>query len=107
MAAIADSKLPSQTDLVHVTGVDRSTLADIVRRLVQRGYVHRKRTKHDARAYQLTLTERGRIEFETAAAAALATDAELLSPLTPQERDAFLAMLPKIAGLNMAVAAEA
>ena len=38
----------SQTDIVRITGIDRSTLADIVRRLVQRGYLQRKRTRTDA-----------------------------------------------------------
>ncbi|MEZ5853842.1 MAG: helix-turn-helix domain-containing protein [Hyphomicrobiaceae bacterium] len=37
MAAIAGTSRASQTDLVMITGVDRSTLADIVKRLVQRG----------------------------------------------------------------------
>ena len=34
----------SQTDIVVATGVDRSTVADMVRRLLKRGLVSRKRT---------------------------------------------------------------
>lgn len=61
MMAIADTKeAPSQTDLVETTGIDRSTLADIVRRLAKRGYIARKRRKDDARAYQVYLTNEGR-----------------------------------------------
>ena len=96
MAAIADSKLPSQTDLVALTGIDRSTLADIVRRLVDRGLVHRKRTKHDARAYQLALTEKGQMELGSAVNAARDTDEALLSALSAQEREMFLTALSKI-----------
>lgn len=96
MAAIADSKLPSQTDLVALTGIDRSTLADIVRRLVDRGLVHRKRTKHDARAYQLALTEKGQVELGSAVNAARDTDEALLSALSAQEREMFLTALSKI-----------
>lgn len=96
MAAIAGAKLPSQTDLVAITGIDRSTLADIARRLVQRGLVHRKRTKHDARAYQLVLTETGRAKLDLAVGAARATDDTLLSPLSAEEREMFLSTLEKI-----------
>jgi DNA-binding MarR family transcriptional regulator len=37
LATVAACKEPSQTRLVEKTGIDRSTLADIVRRLVERG----------------------------------------------------------------------
>jgi DNA-binding MarR family transcriptional regulator len=50
----------SQTDVVELTGVDRSTLADIIKRLVKRGYIARVDNKADARAYQLRLTAEGR-----------------------------------------------
>jgi len=40
---------PSQTALCEISGIDRSTLADIVRRLVARGLLSRRRTRQDAR----------------------------------------------------------
>jgi len=96
MAAISRNKLPSQTDLVGMTGVDRSTLADIVRRLVQRRLVHRRRAKNDARAYQLSLTARGEEELQQASAAASETDETLLSMLSAKERETFLDALDKV-----------
>ena len=39
--------------------VDRSTLADIVRELVEKGLLQRQRTKQDARAYAVKLTREG------------------------------------------------
>jgi DNA-binding MarR family transcriptional regulator len=60
LRAIRDAKsTPSQTDLVGKTGMDRSTLADITRRMLKAGFVARKRTKEDARAYAVTLTSEG------------------------------------------------
>jgi DNA-binding MarR family transcriptional regulator len=50
----------SQTALVESTNVDRSTLADLVRRLAKRKYLERRRTKEDARAYAVKLTEDGK-----------------------------------------------
>ena len=49
----------SQTGIVARTGIDRSTLADIVRRLSRKGLLQRRRTKEDARAYAVKLTEEG------------------------------------------------
>ncbi|HRN83779.1 MAG TPA: helix-turn-helix domain-containing protein, partial [Hyphomicrobium sp.] len=59
MTAIANSEEPSQTTLVERTGIDRSTMADIVRRLTARGLVQRRRTRRDARRYAVRLTDKG------------------------------------------------
>ncbi len=50
LARVAGNEGLSQTDIVNLTGIDRSTLADIVRRLVKKGLLQRRRTKQDARA---------------------------------------------------------
>src|SRR5262245_33071166 len=60
LAAVAREEGLSQTDLVTRTGIDRSTLADIIRRLVQKGWIQRRRTSADARVYAIRLTEEGR-----------------------------------------------
>ena len=43
----------NQTDLVERTGVDRSTLADIIRRMLTKGLLKRRRMTHDARAFRV------------------------------------------------------
>lgn len=58
--AIANADSPSQTDLTHITGIDRSTLADMTRRLVAKGVIKRRRTRDDARAYAVSLTDDGK-----------------------------------------------
>ena len=50
----------SQTDIMDSTGIDRSTVAEVVRRLLKRGLLKRRRTKEDARAYAVKLTIEGR-----------------------------------------------
>lgn len=60
LEAIQEQEHPSQSDIVSVTGIDRSTMADIVRRLVRKGFVTRKKTKADARRYALALTTTGK-----------------------------------------------
>ncbi len=96
MAAIADSEEPSQTTLVERTGIDRSTMADIVRRLTSRGLVQRRRTRRDARRYAVRLTDKGEGALRMAEPAARTTDEKILSALPPTQRDAFLRSLSRI-----------
>ena len=86
----------SQTGLVEATGIDRSTLADIVRRLVERGLLTRKRTKQDARMYAVRLSAAGRSAVESAAPAASATNEALLAALPQGQRAAFVSALQRI-----------
>ena len=50
----------SQTELVKLTGIDRSTLADLVARLLAQGYLQRKRTKDDGRTNSIRITTVGK-----------------------------------------------
>lgn len=96
LKAVAGSKEPSQTVLVNETGIDRSTLADIVRRLVERGMLSRQRAKHDARAYVVKLTASGNSAIKKAEPAARKTDERLLSALSATERNNFIKALQRI-----------
>ena len=75
--AISLSTDPSQTHLVERTGIDRSTLADVARRLQERGYVSRRRTKDDARRYAVALTVAGERALARAMKADLACAAKI------------------------------
>jgi DNA-binding MarR family transcriptional regulator len=96
MRAIANSEEPSQTTLVERTGIDRSTMADIVRRLTSRGLVQRRRTRRDARRYAVRLTDKGESALRLAEPAARTTDEKILAALAPTQRDAFLRSLSRI-----------
>lgn len=96
LKAVEASREPSQTTLVELTGIDRSTVADIVRRLVERGLLQRRRTRQDARMYALRLTAKGQTALLRAAPAAASTDEKLLASLAPSEREAFLDALARI-----------
>jgi DNA-binding MarR family transcriptional regulator len=60
---------PSQTEIVTGTGMDRSTLSDVMRRLSKRNLVKRERSRTDSRAWKLALTSEGRQTVERAARA--------------------------------------
>lgn len=86
----------SQTDLVERTGIDRSTLADIIRRMLKKGLVSRRRTKEDARAYAVRLTNEGRNVLDTAQPAATMADERILAALPLDKRDEFIQCLNTI-----------
>ena len=50
----------SQQDIIEATGIDRSTVSQIMQTMIGKGLLKRRRTKEDARAYAITLTDHGR-----------------------------------------------
>jgi DNA-binding MarR family transcriptional regulator len=93
---IAEEEGLTQTDLVERTGIDRSTLADIVARLLARGLIHRRRAKEDARAYAIKLTAQGWKGLRDTEPGAVAADSRLLAVLPPAKRQEFLDSLDLI-----------
>lgn len=93
LAAIDGSDKPSQTALCETSGIDRSTLADIVRRLEMRGLIHRERTKADARMYAVGVTDQGRALLARAAPIAIKVERDLLTQFTPAEQEIFKSLL--------------
>jgi DNA-binding MarR family transcriptional regulator len=96
LMTIAEEEGLTQTDLVERTGIDRSTLADIVARLLTRGLIHRRRAKEDARAYAIKLTAQGWKCLREAEPGAVAADSRLLAVLPPAKRQEFLDTLDLI-----------
>jgi DNA-binding MarR family transcriptional regulator len=60
LAAVAEKEGAAQADLVASTGIDRSTLADMVARMIDKGLLARERSALDARANAVRLTDAGR-----------------------------------------------
>ncbi|XSG81915.1 MAG: MarR family winged helix-turn-helix transcriptional regulator [Methyloligella sp. ZOD6] len=93
LATVGEAEGLTQTDLVERTGIDRSTLADIVARLLSRGLIRRRRAKQDGRAYEIRLTRAGVKTLSEAQPRAMAADMRLLSKLPPAKRQDFLESL--------------
>ena len=90
LMAVSEEEGLTQTDLVERTGIDRSTLADIVGRLLSHGLIQRRRAKEDARAYAIKLTPQGAKVLREAQPGAAAADTRLLANLPPAKRQDFL-----------------
>ena len=93
LAALAENEGISQTAIVERSGIDRSTLAEIVRRLAKNGLLQRRRSKQDARAYVVTLTARGRETVRDVQALARRVDKQLLAGLPQPEREQLIGSL--------------
>ena len=89
----------SQQDIINATGIDRSTVSQVVQLLVRKGLVKRRRTRHDARAYAVSLTDAGKDVLKTS------------EPIVGRIEDALVEALPAtrakvfIANLRAIVAA--
>jgi DNA-binding MarR family transcriptional regulator len=94
-AGAADGR--TQNDLVRATGIDRSTLADLVARMLAKGLLERERSATDARANTVRLSPAGRAALAAGVTPAAAADARLLGLLSPKKRETFLKTLAALA----------
>src|ERR1700682_3372790 len=78
LQAVADNNGLSQTDIMAATGIDRSSTAELVRRLVTNRCLQRRRTRRDARIYAVRITSPGRELLGIGAAATRAAEDALL-----------------------------
>ena len=97
LAAVAANEGLSQTDLVRATGIDRSTLADLVGRMIAKGYLARQRSPEDARANIVKLDETGRAVLEATGPRVAAADQRILELLGGKKREPFLEALRRLA----------
>jgi len=87
----------TQTDLVRATGIDRSTLADLVARMEAKGLVERQRSTLDARAMAVRLTEAGSAALEAMRPRVQSADKRILALLPKGRRETFLTVLTELA----------
>jgi len=97
LAAAATTDGQTQNDLVRATGIDRSTLADLVARMLAKGLLERRRSATDARANTVRLSDAGRQVLSASAGPAAAADDKLLSYLPAKKREGFLKALGVLA----------
>lgn len=93
LAAVSEKAAPTQTELVRITGIDRSTLADMMDRLEKKGLVTREKSDTDKRAKIVRLTGKGRTRLDEAAPHAVAADMAILAALPKNKRRSFLGTL--------------
>ncbi len=97
LVAVSQNEGLTQTDLVTLTGIDRSTLADMISRMIGSKLLARQRTKNDARANSVSLSAKGRTALNRALSKAAAAEKKILSAVPAAHRKSFMAALRAIA----------
>lgn len=97
LEAAAQKSGLTQTDLVKATGIDRSTLADLVSRMTTKGLLERERSVLDARAKAVRVSEGGMAALEAARPCVEAADKRILQLLPKSKRESFLDILSQLA----------
>jgi DNA-binding MarR family transcriptional regulator len=97
LEAVAANNGLSQTDIMAATGIDRSSIAELVKHLIKHGCLQRRRSSRDARLYAVKLTPTGHKLIAVGAPAARAVQDELLARFSRSERQAFLTVLSTMA----------
>jgi DNA-binding MarR family transcriptional regulator len=100
LAAAATTDGASQTDLVNMTGIDRSTLADMVARMIEKGWLARERSKTDARAKTVRLTDKGGDALKEIAPKVQAADERIMANLVASRRSGFISALGALADMG-------
>ncbi|MFC7402128.1 MarR family winged helix-turn-helix transcriptional regulator [Citricoccus sp. GCM10030269] len=80
-------------------GLDRTTVAGVIRRLEDQGWLRRERTVRDARRRTICLSVPGRLAWDGLQPAVDTVQRRFLEPLDPAERDWFTDRLAELAEL--------
>jgi DNA-binding MarR family transcriptional regulator len=97
LSAVMAKEGCTQSELVRATGIDRSTLAELVARLIGKTLLARERSTLDARANTVRLTDEGRAAVLDAAPRVAEADARIMGLVPGAKRDAFIKTLRDMA----------
>jgi DNA-binding MarR family transcriptional regulator len=89
----------TQIELVRFSGIDRSTVAEMLRRLLNRGWVARQKTAGDKRANALRLTAAGEAMLAHAIPVVAKVQERILAPIPRGRRKELIRLLNLIADL--------
>jgi len=96
LATVAQNDGASQQDIIDNTGIDRSTVSQIMQTMIRKGLLKRKRTKEDARAYAITVTDQGRDILKASEAIVEGVNEALVAALSATRAKTFIDNLRSI-----------
>ncbi|MFD4628669.1 MarR family winged helix-turn-helix transcriptional regulator [Streptomyces sp. NPDC058284] len=95
-ALVAEPGLDQRTVGQRV-GLDRSTIAEVVARLIRRGLLDKVRDPRDGRRFLLRLTDDGLRTHRRLTVRTARMNQVLLAPLSAEERSVFLELIQRVA----------
>lgn len=107
LVAVSSRESATQISITEDTGIDRSTMVDVVRRLMKRGLMQRRRSRSDARFYVVRLTPAGHDLLRDAVPEAVEVEAAILANLSARDRELLLQSLSSITFEHLAAPGKA
>lgn len=89
-----------QIEISEELGLDRSNVANVVERLVNRGLLRQKLSPKDRRKKEITVTKAGEKIISQVEAGALRAQRKILSPLSEHEQKVFVDLLTRLVREN-------
>jgi len=89
-----------QTEIGAELGLDRTTTADVIKRLQERGLVERRVNPADRRSRQALITKEGLRLMGLLQNGMMRAQRRLLEPLTPRNREIFMKLLSQLVEAN-------
>ena len=100
LVALAKNSGASQRELVELTGIDKSTMKEMVGRLVGKGWISRERDRSDSRAWSMRITPQGLALLAERLPLVEEAQRRILAPLSEPEKAMFIHCLRILAGVN-------
>ena len=98
MDAIANHPGADQATIAQLIAFDRATIGGVIDRLLQKGWIRRSVSEIDRRARVLELTAKGKRLMAELVPLVAELQAEVLAPLSNEEKAAFMALARKVMG---------
>src|ERR1700730_15480365 len=93
---LANCEDSTATQIAGELGLDLGYMSRLMKKFGRRRYIKRKRSPVDARQSRLQLTERGRAVFDPLDRAARLQIAEMIAPMTPEQRSLLLSAMQSV-----------
>lgn len=100
LSILAQSEDLDQTALAGASGLDRSNVADVIKRLEMRGLVRRAPGLADKRLVLVQITEPGRRLVRLAEQQLRRVDNQMLNQLSPADRQLFIDLMMRVLESN-------
>ncbi len=96
LTVLFNSETMDQVSIANQIGVDRNTVADVIRRLEKRGVLERPASVADKRAKLARITDKGRAFVEAVQPAMIRAQRRLVKPLSDAEHETLMTLLGKL-----------
>jgi len=100
LTVLAHEPWLDQTEIAYEVGLDRTTAADVIRRLEEKGLVERRVNRLDRRARQAAVTQKGLDMMDELQDSMARSQRRLLQPLRQRDQKIFMSLLLELVEAN-------